>query len=132
MKQAGIIESHFHLHKRQNLEAIRFSFKRQRAKLERDFISFSDKFLKHSQPLNMVKNYLGEKHAFEFAYLMHYNAWLGIASILGALLIIIQIVVSSNIGWKYFENDTAYNAIYGFFICIWAVCFIESWKVKES
>ena len=38
------------------------------------------------QPINMIKNYYGEKYAFEYAFLLHYQAWLFIPSILGVML----------------------------------------------
>jgi hypothetical protein len=46
---------------------------------ERDYQSYM-------QPINMIKNYYGEKYAFEFAFLLHYQAWLYFPSVLGALL----------------------------------------------
>lgn len=43
-------------------------------------------FIKYFQPVNMVKNYFGEKFAFEYAFLIHYEAWLIVPSVLGILL----------------------------------------------
>jgi len=41
---------------------------------------------KYFQPINMIKNYHGEKYAFEFAFLLHYQAWLLIPAAGGILL----------------------------------------------
>jgi hypothetical protein len=43
----------------------------------------------------MLKNYYGEKYAYEFAFLLHYQAWLFIPTIFGIFLFAFQI-------YKYF------------------------------
>ena len=43
-------------------------------------------FMKYFQPVNMIKNYYGEKFAFEYAFLIHYEAWLIVPSVIGILL----------------------------------------------
>lgn len=91
----------------------------------------------------MVRNYLGEKFAFEFAFIMHYNAWLMLAAFAGVVLFIYQIWMTidhegdseniSTFAWFFkLEQDTPFNALYCIFICIWAVIFVESWKRKEA
>jgi len=37
------------------------------------------------QPINMIKNYYGEKHAFEFTFLCHYQCWLVVPSVVGLI-----------------------------------------------
>ena len=37
-----------------------------------------------NQPLDMIKEYLGEKIGLYFAFLAHYTSWLGILGVLGA------------------------------------------------
>ena len=36
----------------------------------------------------MIKNYYGEKYAFEYAFLIHYTAWLLIPGVAGTLVCI--------------------------------------------
>jgi hypothetical protein len=52
----------------------------------RGFLQGEQEFVKYFQPVNMVKNYFGEKFAFEYAFLIHYEAWLIVPSVLGLLL----------------------------------------------
>ena len=45
-------------------------------------------YYKYFEPINMIKNYYGEKYAFEFAFLVHYAAWLLIPGFFGMLVVI--------------------------------------------
>jgi hypothetical protein len=45
-------------------------------------------FGKYMQPMNMMKNYYGEKYAFEYCFLLHYVAWLMIPSALGVAVLV--------------------------------------------
>ena len=129
--QAGIIQAHFHLHKRVNLEQIQASYDEFGSKLERSICLFDDSFLKYAQPLNLIKGYLGEKWAFEYAFLVHYNSFLFIASIVGGLCFVAQLVLSGTHEWHQgLDLDTQANPFYSFAICIWAIVFVESWKRK--
>jgi len=65
-------------------ERITASFVKYRIRLALSFL-IGD-YSKFMQPLNMLKNYYGEKYAFEFAYLLHYQAWLIIPSLTGLVL----------------------------------------------
>jgi hypothetical protein len=80
----------------------------------------------------MLKDYLGEKVAYEQAFLLHYIGWLIYPSILGIALTVYQ-------SYKYFNLpkkdrtitnflDTEYNAVYGIIVAMWATVFVESWK----
>lgn len=88
--------------------------------------------MKHMEPLNMVKNYYGENYAFEYAFLIHYQAWLQIPTFVGIIIFFFQVA-------RFFENynisyaiDTPLNSQFGLFVSIWAVCFVESWKRKQK
>ena len=83
-------------------------------------------------PLNLIKNYFGEKYGFECTYLIHYQAWLIFPGFWGLLLTLFQI-------WRFFKTqdiiialDTPFNSIYGLFVCFWATVFVESWKRTEA
>ena len=48
----------------------------------------SGSYPKYFEPINMIKNYYGEKYAFEYAFLIHYAAWLLIPGFFGILVVI--------------------------------------------
>jgi len=78
----------------------------------------------------MIKNYYGEKYAFEYAFLLHYQAYLWVPSILGLLLTAYQVILFFKTGDLSYALDSNLNAIYGLFITLWATVFVESWKRK--
>lgn len=124
----GVIIDHFPLHKRKLIQKMQFSFDHYYKNLRQGF--YTDKYKKYMQPLNLIKNYYGENYAFEYAFLIHYQAWLQIPTIVGITLTFYQV-------YRYFEHkdivyalDTPFNAIFGFFVIFWAICFVESWKRK--
>lgn len=43
-------------------------------------------FHEHFIAINYMKMYYGEKIAFEFAFLIHYQAWLLIPTVMGVIL----------------------------------------------
>jgi hypothetical protein len=80
----------------------------------------------------MVKNYFGEKFAFEYAFLIHYEAWLIVPSILGIMLFFYQLD-RFRISGEFKESlDSPLNGLYGVFIAIWATAFVESWTRKQK
>ena len=38
------------------------------------------------QPINMIRQYYGEEYAFEYAFLIHYQAWLQIPCFFGIVI----------------------------------------------
>ena len=132
----GIIESHFHLHKKDNIESIRDSVTKYQGKIMWRMMCCKG-YHNKLQPLNMIKDYLGEKVAFEHAFLVHYIGMLIYPAVLGLLLVIYQC-------YKYLHKpeservfatqflDTEFNAIYGIIVALWATVFVESWKNNQA
>lgn len=127
---SGIIEDHFPMHKRNQVKQIQESFKHYRSRLLSSFRASGPAFQKHFQPINMIKNYYGEKYAFEYAYLMHYQSWLFVPSFLGLLLFFYQVSRYLETGDFKLALDSEMNAPFGLFVSIWATLFVESWKKK--
>ena len=78
----GVVKSHFpcHLHERAHIIP---SWNKYRMRLAFGFVTGS--FTDNMQPLNVIKDYYGEKLGFFFAWLMHYTGWLLIGSVLGLM-----------------------------------------------
>ena len=82
----GIIDQHFPLHKKNEIEDIQKCFGKYKNKLIRAFLFGG--FEKYMQPMNMIKNYYGEKYAFEYCFLLHYIAWLMIPAAVSIIVVI--------------------------------------------
>lgn len=76
------------------------------------------------QPLDQVKDYLGEKIGLYFALLGHYTSWLGPLSILGVIMSIDQLLE-----WNL---DATLAPYFSVFVSFWAVLMLEFWKRKEA
>ena len=85
------------------------------------------------QPINIIKLYFGEKYAFEYAFLIHYQSWLCIPSLFGLILYFYQLdrYRRLDIDMKT-AFDSPMNGIFGLFVAIWATLFVESWKRKQK
>ncbi|CAI7603153.1 unnamed protein product [Penicillium pancosmium] len=66
--------------------------------------------------LDTIRALFGEKVAFYFAFIQCYSIALVIPAALGI------------VGWLYFGP---YSIIYGSLLCVWCICFVEYWKVRE-
>ena len=78
----------------------------------------------------MIKNYYGDKYAFEFAFLVHYFAWLMIPGVAGILVCLRMVYRWKGFSKLEFAIDTDMNGLYGIFLAVWACCFLESWRKK--
>lgn len=83
-----VVNEHFHLHKATVVEDIQGSYDRNWFRLTCRMMNFDNSFIRYMQPLNMTVQYFGEKIAFEYAFLIHYNAWLAIGSVGGIALFV--------------------------------------------
>jgi hypothetical protein len=87
-------------------------------------------YTKYFEPINMIKNYYGEKYAFEYAFLIHYTAWLLMPGIVG-LMVVIQMVRRYRQTNDFNDAiDTDMNGLFGLVLSLWATCFLESWRRK--
>lgn len=82
----GVIVDHFPLHKRKLIDKMQYSFKKSYQKLKWAFLIGG--WEKYMEPVNMIRNYYGESYAFEYAFLIHYQGWLQIPTLLGLILFI--------------------------------------------
>lgn len=87
-----VVEDHFHLHKATVVLDIQNSFDHYLGKLSLRMMLLDTAFKRYLQPLNMTVEYFGEKVAFEYAFLIHYTAWLLYASIGGVALFVVQAI----------------------------------------
>jgi hypothetical protein len=127
-----VIKDHQFLHKGTNIEDIHKNFKQYKYKLMKGFLSFSGGYFKYLKPINMIKNYYGEKTAFYYAYMLHYQAFLIIPAFFGILVFIntcVQYYITKDLQASL---DSKVNGIYGIAVPIWGAIFILSWERKQG
>lgn len=119
------------MHKCNSMNWIQKSLENYKFKMLRGFVLGG--FQKYMQPINIIKLYYGEKYAFEYAFLIHYQSWLVIPSFLGLILYFYQIDRFRRLDIEMKEAyDSPLNGIFGLFVAIWATLFVESWKRKQK
>lgn len=135
----NVIYDHFMPHTNKKFEILE-SLKKHSAALIWNMMSFSEKFLDHMEPINLISDYFGEKYALYIAFMFHHLGWLIMPSFLGTLLFIYQLYR----GFKYQEEgmnlidsyslqvDNWANYIYIIFITLWSTFYLESWKRKHA
>lgn len=69
--------------------------------------------------LTVIKNYIGPKHAFFFAWLSFYTTWLLPIALLGLAIAIYDMAST---------GDQYVNLSYVFVLMIWLAVVIERWK----
>ncbi|KAG0240858.1 Anoctamin-7 [Actinomortierella wolfii] len=104
----------------------------------------------HSQPLEEIRFYFGEKIALYFAWIEHYTRWLWSAAIAGTLFLIFGVIhyfailapgdsaltglpsssESKRLLIRIFDNPLTLP--YTIFMSIWATMFFEFWKRKSN
>ncbi|KAJ3415867.1 hypothetical protein HDV05_003931 [Chytridiales sp. JEL 0842] len=89
------------------------------------------------QPMDMIRDYFGEKVAFYFLYLEYYNSWLVYSAIFGTLVFIAGIgftaaPVGGTQGTPNRLIDNGLTPIFGFFMSVWAVLYFEYWKRRNA
>jgi hypothetical protein len=77
-----------------------------------------------NQPLENISNYYGETIAFYFALLEFYTTWLIFPTIIGLILICVQLAGSS--------IDSPIAPFVCLFLAVWSAVFIEYWKRKSN
>ena len=128
--ESGVIVEHFpvHMPERRHITVAWFDYKYRLV-----FGMITSKFLDNMQPLNVIKDYYGEKLAFYFAWLIHYTGWLIPVAIIGfffGLAMIIEAVIDER-PWTQLLSSPI-SILYGLVIMIWATLFNESWKRKQN
>ena len=94
----------------------------------------------HLEPINLCKNYYGEKYAMYFAFLVHHFSMLFYGFIPGLLLFFYQLVLSyvnrtpdQTFLESFLHNvDNVWNYFYVLFMAIWATLYVESWKRTQN
>jgi len=80
LRLSGIVESHYPLHNGDLIDRIQKSYEKYKYKLM--FGMLTGGYDKYMEPINMIKNYYGEKYAYQIVFHIHYMAWLMIPSLL--------------------------------------------------
>jgi hypothetical protein len=125
----GVIEDHFPLHTMDSTKEIQHSVDKYITKLTRSF--FTGRFSKYIQPINFLKLYYGEKAALQFAFLIHYQAWLRIPSVISIALFAYQVYCGVTVGSFSAFVESGFNGLFGLFVALGSSLFLESWKRKE-
>ena len=85
------------------------------------------------QPINVIKDYYGEKIGFYFAWLIHYTGWLIPPIVVGIIFTVIMFIEAYNDRTDFLEwFDHPLSFLYGIFMMIWATLINESWIRKQN
>ena len=128
--ESGVIIDHFpvHMPERQQIYA---GWLKYRYRLVLGMITST--FLDNMQPLNVIKDYYGEKMAFYFAWLIHYTGWLIPPMIIGLVFGFGMIGSGYQHGEppeEWFNSPLSF--VYGLIMMVWITLFNESWIRKEN
>lgn len=92
LKKNGVIQEHFPVHMLMR-NRIYVAWCEYRNRLS--WGMFYGSFIENLQPLNVIKDYYGEKMGFYFAWLIHYNGWLIPPMIVGTISGICMIIIGN-------------------------------------
>ncbi len=93
-----------------------------RSRLKADWLTYCS--APWNQPVDAVKDYLGEKIALYFTFLGHYTTWLMTPALIG---LVAQLVVA---GTGNFSHPIL--PFYAILVALWSVFMLEFWKRKEK
>lgn len=80
--------------------------------------------------MNFIKSYFGEKYAFEYSFLLHYQAWLTFPAIFGLIITFYQMWMFMRYEDLDLVFDNKLNALYSLVLAFWASLFKTSWENK--
>lgn len=125
----GVIADHFPVHN-SDRDNILTSWSEYKWRLQSGFVS--SRFMDNIQPLNVIKDYYGEKMAFYFAWLIHYTGWLIPLSFVAIIYTSITIEVRMRKEDVHYENllNTEVSFVYCIAVVIWLTLFNVSWRRK--
>ena len=124
----GVIKEHFPVHMPMR-KRIYIAWCEYRMRLSWGMVNGS--FLDNMQPLNVIKDYYGEKMGFYFAWLIHYTGWLIPPMIIGTISGICLLVLGKTNGTDPADwLNTPYSFLYGVIMMLWVTIFNESWIRK--
>jgi hypothetical protein len=99
--------------------------------------------MQNIEPILLIADYYGEKHAMYFTFLIHHIAMLFIPTVFGLFLWAYHIYLASQHELtedsgksgidKYFSIlDTEKNYVFLYVLATWSTIYIESWKRKQN
>lgn len=128
--ESGVILEHFpvHMPERRLIYRAWIDYKYRLV-----FGMITSSFLDNMQPLNVIKDYYGEKNAFYFAWLIHYTGWLVPPMIIGLVFGCVMVALGLSNG-KDMEDwlNTPLSFLYGLIMMLWITLFNESWIRKQN
>lgn len=96
-----MVYEHFIPHNSKKYEIIESLNKKTKTLIWSMLTVFSDSFLDHMEPINLVADYFGEKYALYLTFMYHHLGWLIIPGVAGTVLFLFQVYL----GFKRKEDD---------------------------
>mmetsp|Transcript_1153 Transcript_1153/g.1625 ORF Transcript_1153/g.1625 Transcript_1153/m.1625 type:complete len:764 (+) Transcript_1153:118-2409(+) len=96
----------------------------KRTALKKKWIPGAIKRMFSFQPIDDIKDYLGEKVGLYFAFLGHYTTWLFPLSLVGLALVV----------WDVMELtlSSSFSPYFCIFVAFWSILMLEYWKRQEA
>ena len=135
----NVVYEHFMPHTNKKHEILE-SLRKNSWALTFNMIKFSETFLDHMEPINLIADYFGEKYALYMAFMFHHLGWLILPGIVGTALFLFHIyngIKFKEEGDTVLESysnavDSPWNYLYIIFITLWSTAYLESWKRKHA